>query len=177
MPPLPLLTHKRHSTSRLPRSRRPSGWSLAHGFPSCATETTVNTTSDTTAFIRPAPLDCGLSGVRLLSGWLAGLFLERDIRQVHALLQEITLSGVKRIKCGRFFWADRHAASVRGGAPRSNLNSVWLHGPLKAACSSFWLFVAFCRSNMSRMRAFCGDKSFPITAPASSRVLPPPSQP
>src|SRR5260221_11017912 len=68
-------THERHSTSRLPRSRRPSGWSLAHGFPSCATETTVNTTSDTTAFIRPAPLGFGLSGVRLLSVWLAGLFL------------------------------------------------------------------------------------------------------
>ena len=87
---------------------------------------------------------------------------------------------IRRIACG-FNAADssRQAGTLlpRGGAPRSNLNSVWLHGPLKAACSSFCPFVASCRSNISRMRAFCGDKSFPITAPAACRVFPPPSNP
>ena len=48
---------------------------------------------------------------------------------------------------------------------------------LKAACKPFWSFTPFCNSSMRRMRAFRADKSSAMTAPASTSVLPPPSQP
>ena len=122
--PISVFGHKRHSTSRLPRSRRPSGWSLAHGFPSCATETTVNTTSDTTAFIRPAPLDFGLSGVRLLSVWLAGPFL-RTRYSAGARAAPRNYAQWRQADLVRLFLLGSPAGRFRARrCTKSNLNSV-----------------------------------------------------
>jgi len=48
---------------------------------------------------------------------------------------------------------------------------------LNATCRPFCSFTPFCNSSMRRMRAFRADKSSAMTAPASTSVLPPPSQP